>query len=65
VEDSLAIANRVMNVKVYWRQMRTYRFPLRMVGYFFDNWLLFIHFIIKFIKISFSQFQVFTNILQN
>ncbi|XP_008188535.1 uncharacterized protein CG4449 isoform X2 [Acyrthosiphon pisum] len=30
VEDALAAANRVMNVKVYWRQMRTYRFPLRM-----------------------------------
>ncbi|KAL4104163.1 hypothetical protein QTP88_019475 [Uroleucon formosanum] len=29
-EDALALANRVMNVKVYWRQMRTYRFPLRM-----------------------------------
>lgn len=30
VEDALALANRVMNIKVYWRQMRTYRFPLRM-----------------------------------
>ncbi|XP_015375400.1 PREDICTED: uncharacterized protein CG4449 isoform X2 [Diuraphis noxia] len=29
-EDDLALANRVMNVKVFWRQMRTYRFPLRM-----------------------------------
>ncbi|XP_022172117.1 uncharacterized protein CG4449 isoform X2 [Myzus persicae] len=29
-EDALALANRVMNIKVYWRQMRTYRFPLRM-----------------------------------
>jgi len=40
VEDALALANRVMNIKVYWRQMRTYRFPLRMVGYFFDSLLL-------------------------
>ncbi|XP_026819747.1 uncharacterized protein CG4449 [Rhopalosiphum maidis] len=30
LEDALAQANRVMNVKVYWRQMRTYTFPLRM-----------------------------------
>uniref|UniRef100_A0A2S2NEA3 Ubiquitin-like domain-containing protein n=1 Tax=Schizaphis graminum TaxID=13262 RepID=A0A2S2NEA3_SCHGA len=30
LEDALARANRVMNVKVYWRQMRTYTFPLRM-----------------------------------
>ncbi|XP_060847448.1 uncharacterized protein LOC132927015 isoform X2 [Rhopalosiphum padi] len=30
LEDALAQADRVMNVKVYWRQMRTYTFPLRM-----------------------------------
>lgn len=29
-EDALVRATRVMNVKVFWRQMRTYCFPLRM-----------------------------------
>ncbi|CAH1732341.1 unnamed protein product [Aphis gossypii] len=30
LEDALAQANRIMNVKVYWRKMRTHCFPLRM-----------------------------------
>jgi len=34
-KNALAQANSVMNIKVYWRQMGTYRFPLRMVRHFF------------------------------
>lgn len=30
IEDALAQANRIMNVKVYWRKMRTHCFSLRM-----------------------------------
>lgn len=30
-EASLAKLNHVRNIKVYWRKMKTYRFPLRMV----------------------------------
>ncbi|KAE9523258.1 hypothetical protein AGLY_016358 [Aphis glycines] len=30
LEDALAQANRIMNVKVYWRKMRTHCFSLRM-----------------------------------
>ncbi|XP_050529170.1 uncharacterized protein CG4449 [Daktulosphaira vitifoliae] len=29
-EDSFDVINRIVNVKVFWRKIRTYRFPIRM-----------------------------------
>lgn len=30
-EAALTALNHIRNIKVYWRKMKTYRFPLRMV----------------------------------